>query len=156
MLKNLRTGDTSFLGYMAYQDNRDSCLLGKSQEHCSRFLYLRHGTGRRLDILREHGLDRVHDHQIRHYGFRFRDYIFHQCLAVYQAVGILPSYSRRSQLHLLRTFLACHIESFKRRAMQRNLQRQSGFSYTRLSAYQHQRALDEAASENTVDLSVVQ
>ena len=51
MLKDLRSGYAAFLGYMSDEDDRNACLLCKSEKHCSRLLDLRNRSGRGFDIL---------------------------------------------------------------------------------------------------------
>ena len=46
MFQNLRSGDTSLLGDMAYQDYRDAGLLSEAQEHGGSLLDLCDGAGR--------------------------------------------------------------------------------------------------------------
>ena len=42
MFKDLRAGNASFLGYMAYKYDRHSGLLCKTEQHGGGFLYLGH------------------------------------------------------------------------------------------------------------------
>ena len=156
MFQYLRSGNASFLGDMTDQDDRHTCFLSKTQEHRGSLLDLCDRAGRRLDILRKHGLYRVHNHKVRHHGPGFGNYVLHQGLAVYHASGIVASDTGCPQLHLLRALLSCNIQGLEIRAMKRNLQGQGGFSDTRLASYQDQRTFHQSASENTVHFAVVQ
>ena len=57
VFQNLRTGYAAFLGDVAYENDRDACVLGKFEQLDCRFFDLGHGTRRRFYVL---GIHRLH------------------------------------------------------------------------------------------------
>ena len=65
VLERLRTGETAVLGDVADEERRDVVALRGKQKLRGGFAHLPDAAGRRLELQREHRLDRVHDHQRR-------------------------------------------------------------------------------------------
>ena len=156
VLQNLRPCDAALLGYVADQDYRHPCFLGKAEQEGGSLLDLGNRARRRLHILRKHGLDGVHDHQVRHDFTSLLENVLHQGFAVDEAVGVVSSDAGCTEFHLTRAFLTGDVQGFQMRAVKRNLQRQGGFADAGLTPDQHKRAFHEAAAENPVHLPVAQ
>ena len=156
MLQNFRAGDVAFLGDVADQDDRDACLLGESQEYGGDFLDLGDRAGSRINSLREHCLDRVHNHQVRFDITSLRDHVLNQCLTVDLTVGGITAQAVGAHLDLPQAFLTGDIEGLEGRAAKRNLERKSGLAYSRLTTDQDQGTFHNATTEDPVNLLIVQ
>ena len=63
MLDHAGACDLAVLGHMAHQNDARPARLRIADQALRRATNLGHGTGRRVDRVRPHGLDRVDDHE---------------------------------------------------------------------------------------------
>ena len=121
---------------MADQDYRHPRFLGKAEQEGGSLLNLGNRAWRRLHILRKHGLDRIHDHQVGHDFTSLLKNILHQGFAVDEAIGVVSSDAGCTEFHLTGAFLTGDIKSFQMRAVQWDLKRKCGLSYAWFSTNQ--------------------
>ena len=141
---------------MSDKDHGDAALLGEPEEDGGHFLYLGHGPGHGIHILRIHGLDGIHDHKVRLHLPGLGDYGFNQGLTEYFAGGGVTTEAVGTHLHLPGTLLAGYIQCPQCRASKRNLEGKRGLAYSRLAADQDQRPFHDAPAQDPVNLSIVQ
>ena len=138
MFQDLRSSDVAVLGNMADENHRHAGHFRIVKQHCRHFLNLRNRACGRIDIGGKHGLNRVHDHQVRLQRIRLRNDVAYVCLTVNEAVGVISAKPVGTHFHLPRALLARHVQCFQRRRAQRNLKGQCGFADAGLAAYQDQ------------------
>src|SRR5260221_584202 len=67
-VEDARAGDEPFLGDVADENDAEAALLGEADELLRRGAYLAHRTGRAVERVDIHGLDRIDDDDIGRLG----------------------------------------------------------------------------------------
>ena len=101
-------------------------------------------------MLAVHGLDRIHNHQVRRRFFGLLQDGGHIRLAENEAVGGVSAQAVGPHLHLLHAFLTGDVQRLEFRPVQGQLQRQRTFADAGFSAHQHQGALHDAPAQQAV------
>ena len=97
-----------------------------------------------------HSLDGIHYHKVRsHLLGLFKD-LRHISLTVDEAVGGVSAKSVGPHLYLLYGFLTGDIKGFEIRSFKGQLQGKGTFSYSGLTAHQHQASLHYPAAKKAV------
>ena len=139
---------------MTHDKNRDSKNLRQLHEDPCRLTDLRNAARRRVNGLTVHRLDRIDDYDLRFAPLQDFPDVTKICLAEDQKVISCFSDPVCPDLDLLGGFLSGNIKYFSPFVCQRfaHLQKQGGFPDSRITAYQHQRAGDNTAAQDPVQL----
>ncbi len=155
VLERLGSGEVAVLGDVADEERRDVLSLGGKQQLRRRLAHLPDAAGRRLELEREHRLDRVDDHERRpEPGDLFEDPL---------EAGLGEDVERRAldaealaaRLDLVLGFFARAVEHRPDglREVRRRLQQQRRLADARLAADQHERSRHDAAAEHAIELA---
>jgi hypothetical protein len=128
-------------------------LLGRTRELRRALAHLRHRTGRRRELFRIHGLDRIDHHHARpfvgQHGADLLQIDFRQQLHARR----VERQALRAQRHLLPRFLAGYVErADARRELGQRLQQQRRLADAGVAADQHHATGHQTAAQHAIEL----
>ena len=155
VLERLGAGEAAVLRDVADQERRDVVALRGEQELRGRFAHLADAAGRRLELQREHRLDRVDDHQRRLDAADFLEDALDAGLGKQVERRVADAEAIAARLDLVLGFFARGIEhrADRLREVRGRLQQQRGLADAGLAAEQDQRAGNDAAAEHAIELA---
>ena len=156
VLQHFGTRDAAFLVDVTDQDDCRMRLLGEAQDAGGALAHLGDAARRGFQRFGRNSLYGVDDDQVGACVLDVDVDLFERRLAHDEAVRRLFRQPFGTQLQLSRAFFARDVEDAFFRHPQDGLQHQCRFADARLSAYQHQRALHQSASQYAVQFGVVQ
>ena len=154
VLEHLGAGQRAVLGDVPDEERRQIVALGREQELRRGLPHLTDAAGRRLELEREHRLNRVDDEQARAHTPDLLEDALDAGLGQQVERRVADAEPLAARLHLVLGLLAGRVEHrpVHAREVGRRLQQQRRLTDARLAAEQHQRAGHDAAAEHAVEL----
>lgn len=138
---------------MADEQHGSAAGLGEANQRGRTLAQLRHGTRRRVQFARVHGLDRVDDQHPGGGAGRSGDDVLDAGFGDQTCHRITEPQASRTQRHLAQGLFAGRIQHRTARLQRRGrLQHQRRLADPRITAEQRHRARHQAATEYTVEL----
>ena len=155
VLERLGASQAAVLRDVADQERRNVVALCRKQELRRRLANLADAAGRRLKLQREHGLDRIHDHQRRLHAADFFENALDAGFGQQVERRIADAEAIAARLDLMFGFLARRVEDGTDRLREVGgcLQQQGGLADAGFPAEQNQRSGDDAAAEHAIEFA---
>ena len=110
VFQHFGTGDGALLGDVSHDENWDAAFFGIFQERGGTFADLADGAGRTLHVFDAHGLNRIHDEELRSHILQLGEEFLELRFAEQQDVFLVRAESVGTQFDLLFAFLPADIE----------------------------------------------
>lgn len=155
VLESLGPRDRAFLGNVADQENRRRRLLREKHELRRDLSHLRDAARSGLDLIAEHGLDRINDDEIGPKLIDFSQYHLQIRLGQQEKVIGLDPEAFAAHFYLTFRLFAGNVQNASAIFPEPvgHLHDDGGFTDARSSADKNQRAGDDPAPENTVEFA---